>query len=78
MSGWGCPHEVDGHCQRVEGRPCDPGMKGCVLFGRFVFSNPDKNQPDKNRPPKPSAAASGAAGTGATDLPPLRPDKTST
>ncbi len=43
MSGWGCPNELKGICQRVEGRPCDPGMKGCVLFGRFVFSTPEKN-----------------------------------
>ena len=43
MGGWGCPHEVNGLCQRVQNRPCDPGMKGCILAGRFVFSNPDKN-----------------------------------
>lgn len=43
MSGWGCPHEVGGICQRVEGRRCDPGMKGCVLAGRFIFSDPGKN-----------------------------------
>nr|VFK28549.1 MAG: hypothetical protein BECKMB1821G_GA0114241_103818 [Candidatus Kentron sp. MB]VFK33109.1 MAG: hypothetical protein BECKMB1821I_GA0114274_104016 [Candidatus Kentron sp. MB]VFK76062.1 MAG: hypothetical protein BECKMB1821H_GA0114242_104016 [Candidatus Kentron sp. MB] len=45
MGGWGCPNEVDGICLRVEGRECDPGMKGCVLFGRFVFSNTSKNRP---------------------------------
>jgi hypothetical protein len=46
MSGsWGCPHEVNGRCQRVLNRPCDPGMKGCVLFGRFTFSDPAKNRP---------------------------------
>ena len=44
MSGWGCPHEANGTCQRVKGRPCDPGMKGCILFGRFLFSNPSKNR----------------------------------
>ncbi|CAK0774863.1 conserved hypothetical protein [Gammaproteobacteria bacterium] len=49
--GWGCPHEVDGACQRVEGRSCDPGMKGCVLFGRFVFSDPAKNRPHKTSQP---------------------------
>ncbi|MCW5700395.1 MAG: hypothetical protein KIT00_11195 [Rhodospirillales bacterium] len=49
MSGWGCPHEVKGRCNRVEGRPCDPGMKGCILFGRFEFSNPEKNRPPKTR-----------------------------
>lgn len=48
MSGWGCPHEVHGTCQRVQGRPCDPGMKGCILFGRFVFSTPEKNRPPRS------------------------------
>ncbi len=45
MSGWGCPHEVRGKCNRVKGNPCEPGMKGCVLFGRFVFSDESKNRP---------------------------------
>ncbi len=44
-SGWGCPHEQDGKCAQVKGRECDPGMKGCVLSGRFTFANaPEKNQ----------------------------------
>lgn len=47
MSSWGCPHEVNGVCQKVNQIPCDPGMKGCVLYGRFVFSNPAKNRPSK-------------------------------
>lgn len=50
MSAWGCPHEIAGQCHRVRGRACDPGMKGCILAGRFVFSNPSKNRPAK-RPP---------------------------
>lgn len=54
MGSWGCPHEVDGICQRVKKSPCDPGMKGCVLSGRFVFSNPAKNRPAK--PPAPKKA----------------------
>lgn len=45
MSSWGCPHEANGVCQKVKQLPCDPGMKGCVLYGRFVFSNPSKNRP---------------------------------
>ena len=46
MSGsWGCPHEVKGLCSRVKNLPCDPGMKGCVLYGRFAFSDADKNSP---------------------------------
>jgi hypothetical protein len=47
MASWGCPHEVDGVCQKVNQIPCDPGMRGCVLYGRFVFSNPAKNKPAK-------------------------------
>ncbi|NWF39608.1 hypothetical protein F3F96_10725 [Mariprofundus sp. NF] len=43
MSGWGCPHEVEGECQRVAGKKCDPGMKGCTLSGRFKFSSSEKN-----------------------------------
>ena len=45
MSGWGCPHETKGQCNRVKGKLCEPGMKGCVLFGRFVFSDESKNRP---------------------------------
>lgn len=41
--GWGCPHEVNDRCTRVNNLPCDPGMKGCVLYGRYVFANDDKN-----------------------------------
>lgn len=44
MSGWGCVHESEGKCGKVAGRPCDPGMKGCVLAGRFRFTNPSKNR----------------------------------
>ncbi len=50
MSGWGCPHELNGACQHVKGQTCDPGMKGCVLAGRFRFSNDAKNRPP--RPPQ--------------------------
>ncbi len=45
MGGWGCPHEVDGKCRKVNDLPCDPGMKGCVLFGRFVWADQSKNRP---------------------------------
>ncbi len=41
---WGCPHEEDDRCGKVNSLPCDPGMKGCVLAGRFVFANDDKNE----------------------------------
>jgi len=43
MSGtWGCPHEVDDTCSKVNNLPCDPGMKGCVLAGRYVFFGSDE------------------------------------
>ena len=47
MSGWGCPHEVDCKCQKVLNLPCDIGMKGCVLAGRFRFADPSKNRTRK-------------------------------
>jgi len=56
--GWGCPHEVDDKCNKINNLPCDPGMKGCVLAGRFVFANEDKNKrlreqsAHKNEPPE--------------------------
>ncbi len=47
MSSWGCPHDINGKCSRVNNIPCDLGMKGCVLFGRFRFADPAKNRPKK-------------------------------
>jgi len=44
MSSWGCPHECGGKCARIINLPCDPGMKGCVLFGRFVWADESKNR----------------------------------
>lgn len=34
---------------KVKGKACDPGMKGCVLYGRHGFSVPDKNSPSIKR-----------------------------
>ena len=41
--GWGCPHETNDLCSKVNNLPCNPGMKGCTLAGRFRFANEDKN-----------------------------------
>lgn len=57
MSGWGCVHDVNGVCSRVAGRECDPGMKGCVLAGRFRFSNDSKNRPPRQPPAAPAPAS---------------------
>ncbi len=40
---------MEGKCRRVNNLPCDPGMKGCVLFGRFVWADDSKNRPPKAR-----------------------------
>jgi len=45
----------------VGGKPCDPGMKGCVLAGRFRFTSEAKNPPESVRrrlsqAPRPSTA----------------------
>ena len=50
MGAWGCPHEHNGNCMKINEVKCDPGMKGCVLFGRFTFSDDSKNRsPTKKR-----------------------------
>jgi hypothetical protein len=61
MSSWSCPHDIDNVCQRVSGARCDPGMRGCVLHGRFRFAadedgktrKPVKAAPDVAAPPAP-------------------------
>jgi len=30
---------------------CDPGMKGCTLYGRYRFSTDAKNKPDTKAGP---------------------------
>jgi hypothetical protein len=55
--GWGCPHEVNDICTKISNLPCDPGMKGCVLYGRFVFANEDKNKRLRQKPTSPQTAA---------------------
>lgn len=64
MSGgsWSCPHEIKGVCGKVNGRQCDPGMKGCELYGRYVFFDGRKNErleQKKARTPAPAGAQTG-------------------
>ncbi len=37
MSSWSCPHDAEGVCQLVRGARCEPGMRGCILHGRYRF-----------------------------------------
>lgn len=39
-SAWTCSHQRDDVCDLLK-KPCDPGGKGCVLYGKAVFSNPE-------------------------------------
>jgi hypothetical protein len=42
MTSWSCPHDLQGVCQLVRGARCDPGMRGCVLHGRFRFARDER------------------------------------
>ena len=42
MGSWSCPHQIQGICAKVNQKTCDPGMKGCVLAGRYVFANSEE------------------------------------
>lgn len=53
MGGWDCPHKVEAKCTLVKNLPCDPGMKGCVLYGRVRFADPAKNPPKKKEKKPP-------------------------
>lgn len=63
---WSCPHEVDGLCSKVNNLPCDPGMKGCVLAGRYFFFNDDKKN-ERLRNKRAREAAVDTATVTATD-----------
>jgi len=39
-SGWTCSHQRGNQCVLLL-RPCEPGAKGCTLYGKALFSNPD-------------------------------------
>jgi hypothetical protein len=43
-SGWGCQHltkfEDEKEWCRLLKHKCAPGCQGCVLYGRFLFSEP--------------------------------------
>ena len=41
---WGCPHEVNDHCLKINNLPCEPGMKGCEFHGRYRFADESKNE----------------------------------
>jgi len=60
---WGCPHEVNDRCRKVNDLPCNPGMKGCELAGRFRFADESKNERYWEKKAREQAAAKPASGT---------------
>lgn len=58
---WGCPHEVDDRCTKINNLPCTPGMKGCELAGRFRFADESKNERYWEKRAREKAAADLAA-----------------
>lgn len=60
--GWGCPHEINGLCSKINNLPCDPGMKGCELAGRFRFANEDKNGRFREKQARKAAEEAKTAG----------------
>ena len=38
-AGWGCSHLTNDWCKLLD-KKCDPGDKGCVLYGKALFSDP--------------------------------------
>jgi hypothetical protein len=61
--GWGCPHEVADRCGKVDGRPCEPGMKGCELAGRYVFFDEGKNSRRREKQAQRASVGSAAVGS---------------
>ncbi len=44
-SGWGCQYlgknkNQDNWCMKLS-HVCDPGCKGCIIYGKIEFSTPD-------------------------------------
>lgn len=67
--GWGCPHEVNDHCSKVDNRPCDPGMKGCELAGRYAFFDDSKNARLRQKAAQRKAPSQSRAGDDAASAP---------
>ena len=78
--GWSCPHEVNGLCSKINNLHCDPGMKGCELYGRFVFFDPGKNarleQKQQRAAKKTDAATPDAAPAESSEAAPPSPKET--
>jgi hypothetical protein len=59
---WGCPHEVNDRCTKINNLPCNPGMKGCELAGRYRFVDESKNERYWEKKAREQAAAKTVTG----------------
>ncbi|MFN4326586.1 MAG: hypothetical protein ACK4FP_11965 [Azonexus sp.] len=64
---WGCPHEVNDRCTKINNLPCNPGMKGCELAGRYRFVDESKNERYWEKKAREKAVAERAAHPKADD-----------
>ena len=65
---WECRYKVQTYCRKLD-TDCDPGRKGCVLYGKVYFPfSPEKNPPSM-RPSAPDNDRKTADGN-ADDAPP--------
>lgn len=40
IGGWSCPHFIKDECKLIK-NDCNPGAKGCILYGKVLFSSPE-------------------------------------
>lgn len=73
MGSWGCPHEINGVCTKVNNLTCDPGMKGCVLAGKYVFANSEAKN-ERLRIKQTREAMAGQNGSPDCEIPATRDD----
>ncbi len=42
---WECPYNINDYCKRLN-KECDPGTKGCILYGKVTDYSKDENDED--------------------------------
>ena len=57
-SGWGCQFlgkngEIKEWCMKLH-HPCDPGCRGCIIYGKVAFSQPDIDEEQERKAKKRS------------------------
>jgi hypothetical protein len=63
MSTWSCKHALNDYCKLLS-KECRPGYPGCVLYGRFVFADPNHPSNKKIESRAARRAEGGSSGPG--------------